>query len=190
MLFQTLLLDLEKYNHPIIGHLRDGLPEQEIKDKLNAIGVPPIPEIVDVFSTCNGIIEPADISFNYEVSVMPFGEVLSLKEAIERHQYDREYHWYVESRFPILGNISGEMYVIETSEENFGMIYIYLVGSTDFDTYCSAYEDYETMIFTIMECYRKKAYWFEDGELNINWDLERDIGAKLNPSCEYWRLVE
>ena len=46
------------------------------------------------------------------------------------------------------------------------------------------------MLDTILLCYQKKAYFFEDRELVINTKLEFEIGQLKNPQALFWQLEE
>lgn len=92
--------------------------------------------------------------------------------------------------FPLIGNYAGDylLYNSDKNSDSYGMLYLYSPSLLFIDEKISYHDSIESMIQSIIECFRRGAYNYDEkrGGLDADIDLQYEIYARLNPKSSYW----
>ena len=86
----------------------------------------------------------------------------------------------VRSRTPFLTNYSSDYYL--TDDDDNGVFWLDHQGGVSLVS-----PNLDTFLFTTLRCFEQSAYRMgSDGLLDVDDELEQQIGVKLNPGCDFW----
>lgn len=185
-------LYLTQSNAYALDFLLPGLAKEDI-DTQTGDGKVILPEdVYKLYQWRNGIANIYDHNFNHQ-PFFSFGIFYSLQSAIELYKsHSIVDQYWSDCYFPLFTNGGGDFILLnidEQSEEN-GMVYLYSPSINLSIEPVSIYDSIKTMLDTILLCYQKQAYFFENRELAVNTKLEFEIGQLKNPHSLFWQLEE
>ena len=92
--------------------------------------------------------------------------------------------------FPLFGSGAGDYYLIDCANNNQtqGTIFYFSPSDPDFDGMISIYDSLDKLLHTVSECYKLGAYFFNDNQLQIKYELEKGISINKNPESHFWKL--
>ncbi len=170
----------------VLSHLNGGITTEVFKRKIASVyPVEEIPNTVfGLYSWHNGtwIAEKTPI-LNYHFFDDYF--LCSAEDVAHIIGADDFYLFADRKCLPLFASGSGEYLVINNKEE------ILYCGSwlPEIAPYTQIYDSLQSMLDTVVTCYKKNAYLFDDNNcLQINYELSHEISASLNPNSEYWRI--
>ena len=167
---------------PVLNKFNPGLPEKEIREHLKAIKIEN-ELLIELFSWKNGV--NSDYLAVGEFEFFSFGTMFSLKDAIEHYEPAIAENIWDKTLFPVF--IGTDHILFDTSKGKDGKLWLYSPSLLLSDKPVTIYDSVTRMLGTIIECYRFGAYDFNGkGELEINYELEEQISAQLNPKSRYW----
>jgi len=79
---------------------------------------------------------------------------------------------------------------VDEESEECGLVYLYSPSINLSIEPVSMYDSIESMLDTILLCYKKQAYFFKNRELSVNTNLEFEIGHHQNPRSLFWQPDE
>jgi len=125
---------------------------------------------------------------NEYCQMMQYGGLLSLEESIKLKENYLE--GCVENIFiPIISDGEQILLFNNNRSKNYGRIYLYSVPLLYIEKPISCFDSLETMIITIVESYKEKAYIYDEKERWLNIDSEKIklIAKKNNKKSAYWK---
>ena len=149
------------------GYQPVGLPTNLMAIYQYAVGTP------------HDITEQSFMDFLPGDRLMLATEIPSVRESLQSF-YGVDELFNVLGRTPFLTNYSSDYFL--TADDNSG---IYWLDHSQGTSLVSP--NLESFLETVKECYVQGAYFLaDDGFLDVNDDLEFQIGVSLNPDCEFW----
>jgi len=187
-----LLIELSKYlednDAAILKSLQKGLNQDYTTATLANIGISNN-ELPVLYEWKNGI----DINAEFIIGAMDFfshGVFLSLENAIENRESLLESECITsEFLLPIFTNGGGDYILFNavSNSQSTGQLLSYSPMVTLSLEPITIYDSLANFVETIIECYKKKAYVFNDGILEVDYELEKRIASILNPNAAYWQ---
>lgn len=179
---------LEKQNANIFKRLQPGLNPSYTEQLLKGIGVYNNDELLELYGWKNGIQYESNWVIG-EVDFFSSGLIVSAEDMIKTYKLFNEKDFMKdETLLPIFTDGSGDYVLYKTNKHNQpGQLFLYapsLLLSAEPE---SIYDSLTSLFKTVIECYYRKAYTFNNGELEIDYDLEWEIAEKHNPLSNYWK---
>jgi len=147
-------------------------------------------EVWDLYSWKNGVNPTAEDSIG-NLSIFELAVFVSFQEAmdIQKSMAGSEYGWD-KNKFPLFTSGGGDYYLIEgdISKNEYGSIYYYFPGAVDFERMISQYDSLYTLFLTIYESFSKNIFTYREGVLEVDDEKSFEIGKKLNPRSDYYKL--
>jgi hypothetical protein len=187
------LLEFESFlsesNAPILKMLNPGIKFESARQVLGDLQVPP--DVFQLYSWKNGILRDNNLTLG-EQWLFPMGMFLPVELAVERYTKIAARRWGAD-KFPLFASWGGEFFLVEChgQQQKSETVYYYNPGAVDSDIIVSAYDSLLTMFQTILECYRRKVYYYDNvtGQIEFDLSLAKEIAIPLNSNSEYWRLI-
>ncbi|MBV8255086.1 MAG: hypothetical protein JO154_20965 [Chitinophaga sp.] len=137
-----------------------------------------------LYSWKNGIsVEKLD--YSVDLSILPWGNLLSLKDALDVEIDNRGNNYWKFSLKPIFANFEGEHYLVETEEtsEFYGVIYFYSPNLAYAVNPIPYFDNLESMLSSIMRFFEMKAQWYDIKKERLVFDFDKldQIREELNP---------
>ena len=148
---------------------------------LDTTGLPP--QLVSVFRYVKGT--PHEIAEQQWMDLLPGHRVMLATEIPETRSklhtfYGDDDLFSVIDRTPFMTNYSSDYYLAD--DDGDGVFWLDHSGGVS-----RVSPNMETFLETLLECYTSGAYKTDnDGFLDMDDDLELQIGRAHNPDCEYW----
>ncbi|WP_291913296.1 SMI1/KNR4 family protein [Chitinophaga sp. CB10] len=180
---------LLKYDAYVLEILQPGISEAEIKTQIDKIGINLPLSVYDLYKWRNGIRDIYENNFSRQI-FFDFGIFFSLESAIDLYKSDSiENKYWSRSYFPVFTNGGGDFLLLNIDELSgeWGMIYLFSPAINLSIDPVSIYDSIEAMVDSILLCYNKGAYFFENRELLIDTNLEFEICEQRNPRSLYWK---
>jgi hypothetical protein len=183
LLFQlehTLLLSHQN----VYRSLKDGLSPEAVVNKLLGVGFN-VSELNALYSWRNG----SDYHINNQIGYNQFcswGYLLDIDNAIDEY---RNVSINLLSRpdlFPIVISLTGEYLFCKISKTGkCGKIQLYAPSLLVTD--CSdVYDSFEMFVSTVLTCYEKHIYFFENNIFRSDYEAEQQLSKALNKKSRYW----
>jgi hypothetical protein len=182
---------LQNIKAPVIQYLNDKASQNDIesfwRDFYPDIPIPQ--DFIDIYSWHNGTAVRTDIpAFNFYL--FPGFYLNSLAE-VRRIYAHKIYDFEKKKMFPLFSSGMGEHLVIDIASyltDSEGTL-VMEVQSWDplVKTFETKYDSLNNLLDTIIECYKKGAYFVIDGELDSDTDKKWEISKEMNPKSAYWK---
>ncbi len=188
----SLLKEFEKklsdFDDKLLESLAPGLPQTEVFSLLEKVNVRD-EKLVNLYVWKNGC--------NYdeyaigERDICSFGQMLSLKSAIEIYNISViENNSWEKRFFPIIGE-GGGIYVlinVDREHENYGMLYLFAPSFILKENPQTIFDSLECFFETQILCFGNNVFKKKEGGYwDINYDLEKEISVRINSKSEYWK---
>jgi hypothetical protein len=196
-LCEQLLKELEIAGSPLLSYFQPGISRRTVDDILekNDIELDLPDEVYSLYQWRNGLNEDKVRSKAMgEVGLFTLAVFNSLSNSIKTYQ-DPDVQKYSPSKglFPLFESSGGDFYFIDTDKKSdtYKMIIFYSFANPYILHGASIFDSLDTCLVTVVECYRKKAYYYIQGlpDLEINPKLEMSIWEKNNPNSEYYKIM-
>ena len=141
------------------------------------------PHLANLFRYVKGT--PHEIVEQHWMDLLPGHRLMLAPEILETRSRLLEFYgdddlFHVVDRTPFMTNYSSDYYLVADDDTG-----VFWLDHSSGVSRVSA--NLETFFETILECYRTGAYnTGADGLLDMNDDLEQQVGLAKNPSCEHW----
>lgn len=187
-----ILVDKES---PLVNLLQPPLQKEEIKKKIASFSMILPEEVYSLFGWMNGVDSSIE-HFLGAAWLFPGGGYYEFERAFEmyREEAGKDDFWN-RSKFGIFESGGGDTYLIECAQNSpdFGKIYLYDIGSVDFDRMISIYDSLESLLSTIIECYTDQIYVCDkvtgvQTPDRATFLKEVLIAKKYNPNSEFWSI--
>lgn len=177
---------------PLTDFFEIGLDRKNIELKISDSGLIFSEDIYDLYQWHNGLKREV-------LEYKTLGEMRLFGYAIF-HDFDIAYQEYLaysnanywdKYLFPLFGSGGGDYYLIDCNKnsKSFSQLFYFSPGDPDFQGVISIYDSLNSLISTIIECYRTKVYYLdEDKCLETNYSAELEISKRLNPKSEFWNI--
>ncbi len=185
------LLDtcLATYCQPMYQLLQPPLEKSAIEAYFNKWQIED-ENLMDIFLWKNGIVNDGvlpTLTYNYT----EFGVIPTLEHINELIQLEAEYASWKSSFFPIVTSFGGDFFLYEANRQSsdYGMLFLQCPTFGNVGEFVvSYYDSIEQMILTITECFKTKAFVYNQDKmwLDVNHSLVTQIAKKNNPKSEYW----
>ena len=191
-LLDELLKQLHISKSPLIDLLQNGVTKASAEPLIKKYEINFPEELFDLYSWKNGIGRSEQRIYKLgELYLFNLGIFRSINESLEIYQRCSGQFWANEL-FPVFESGGGDYYLVCCKEGtfSFGKVYFFSPSSPDFQGIISIFDDLETLVETVIECYANNVYYFESDSpfLQINDALERDIAIRINPGSDYWKI--
>lgn len=94
----------------------------------------------------------------------------------------------------MFGVANSEFFLLDCdqSSASFGKIFYFSLTDYLTEVPVSYYDNLQTLVFSVTECYKGQAYYFVEGEVDfiVDFAKERKINEELNPNSDYWKLIK
>jgi hypothetical protein len=181
-------LELSQRRAPILARLAKGKAETELKEIFTNIIVPR--ELFSLYKWKGGTVTE-NVAIG-ECWLFKMGALISPEKALKLYErrVNKDEYW-TEGMFPIFESLGGDYYLLDINESSptCGMLFFYSRSAVDFETIISKYDSLQTLFATILECFRREAYYYDnDNTLGFDAKLERNINMAFNRKSAYWVL--
>lgn len=180
---QKVKSELKRLERPAAEKFQEGMDPAEFKRQTSWITTPIPLGLESWYSQWNGMDWTAGDTAD-DLAVIPGFYLLSCEEA---RQSAADYQGRLKKGwFPILENAGGDFYAVEApiGKKASGRVFF----SPSYDEAESVYDSLETMAESIATCMERGAYFIdENGDFEIDDDLEFEICGELNPKSAYWK---
>lgn len=194
-LLQDLLNELEiqiKLKNPFfLNSLNQGINNFIINSLINGLGIELPPEVFQLYNWKNGTNMDGEFYLGAKW-LFRGGVFTSIERSIEAYQYysGKDEYWK-KTMFMLFESGGGEMFIMDCNKESktFGFIYKHSIGAIDYDVAITAYDSLYSWLKTILECYKKNIYHFDNSSiLEFDFQAEAFISKKYNPKSKLWKL--
>ncbi|WP_320052037.1 SMI1/KNR4 family protein [uncultured Acetobacteroides sp.] len=175
---------LKKMKAPVLGYFNAGIDiiklEKVVKDHLNIEKVDD--EIVSLYKWHDGtsVNDETSIKYFYFFSSFYLNSIEDVNFLYEHNLFQ-----FIENKmFPLCSSGDGDHLAYE-----FGTKKIYCIQpwNPDFDTYVSIYDSLDSMLDTILHCYKKGLYYISENGLEMDFDGVWEVSQKRNPKSAFWK---
>lgn len=190
MELEKTCIELEKIliakGYKIAQVLNEGVSEQDIKAFFSDLPLAPTDELIDLYKWKNGV-KYGDFTIS-ESLLFSLGTLLSLEEGIKSYKTAMTNNIWNENFFPISSNGAGDFILIDLQKDSETFKQLFL-GSpvlllSEFPE--TVYDSLESLFESVLLCYKKEIYFFDDEGFQSNWDAEFQLCRVLNPKSDYW----
>jgi len=127
--------------------------------------------------------------------LFPLGSLMSAEKSFRYYQnFVNSDEYWIDGMFPVFESLGGDFYLIDinATSPTKGFVFFYSRSAVDFETIISKYDSLETLLRTIVECFKSGVYFYNQlsGYLEFQFQLEREINIKNNPKSAYWTLFK
>ncbi|MFP4365423.1 MAG: SMI1/KNR4 family protein [Spirochaetia bacterium] len=182
-----IITQLNELNRPVVGLLNEPISKNSIESYLCKLPIILPGEVVSLFLTINGTKRKRGQILD-DIQFFPGFYLLSIGEAVEIYTSISSDPRWSNSWFPIFANGGGDFYcaVCDNINKKNAPILGYILGEEE---QIVEYLNLDAMLKTIAECFELRAYYVdEQGFLEINDDLEKEIAKKNNPGIDRWQF--
>lgn len=109
------------------------------------------------------------------------------------HNFVNQDGYWINGMFPVFESLGGEFYLVDTnrSSPTYGFVFFYYRAAVNFETIISKYDSLETLLTSVIECFKTGAYSYNrDQILTPQHLLAREINMRNNPRSAYWTLFK
>lgn len=177
-LLSELVKELNERGSNVGKALKPGIPREMISTSAAKFPYPLTSEVYDLFETCNGL----EARIGYDDFLMGF-RLLQLDEAVGFYGYlmdqrgDPDDDYYRPTWFPLMSSDSGGVKAVEcASGRTLGCIVDVDAESGNSIQFSSI----ETMLVTIIQCWREGAFVADRHFVDINADKLGEVYDRLN----------
>lgn len=181
---------LKKYCNPILEKLDKGLNGVDINTILEKVNLKN--EVVkQIFQWRNGLSEENDFLLGqYEFT--SHGKMMMLSESVKHYEVNIRDGVFEKGLLPLFTNYGGDYLLFDTNKKSktFGMLLLFSPAILLSDTPIPIYDSFETFVKTVITCFEKEAYKFNelDNSLEVNYEREAEIAATLNEvNSKFWK---
>lgn len=187
---KTIDAILKGDNATCLQHLQEGIELTTVECPKEFPDMAKSSLLRELFSWHNGTSmnnsEPA-VNFRFT----PDFAMLSLEEIRNLLDVDQDYLFTARRQLPLFLSGHGEYLTIAYDDLMFNpdkaKLYYVSTWNPELELYTEIYDSLPRFLETVITCFDKGAYYFEEGIVEIDFDLERKIGKKLNKAAkEYW----
>jgi hypothetical protein len=196
-LCDQLLNELEIAGSPLPSYFQPGVSRVTVDDTLQKINIKlDIPdEVYSLYQWRNGLNEDVIRSKSSgEVALFNLAVFNSLIVSVKTYQ-DPDVRKYSGSKglFPLFESSGGDFYFMDTEKKSdtYKMIIFYSFANPYILNGASIFDSLDSCLTTVIECYRKKAYYYIPGfpNLEINANIEMSIWESNNPRSKYYKIM-
>ena len=184
-----ILQHLTRMEMPVVHLMQDGLPRNEIQDRLGREGFMLPVEAQRIYACKNGTrVQEGDLLD--ELHFFPGFYLMSLEDAIASYKAFQVDDRWDQSWYPIFANGGGDFYAIVCSQEetDSGPVLGFIIGEHQQDI---EYESLTTMLETIEACYDQGVFYLSDkGHLDADDLAQAQIAKRCNPSIDLYNELE
>jgi hypothetical protein len=189
-LLSQLRAELERRRPKFARRLREGTAEQVVLEKLLERNLEPRIELLSWYQWTNGVVLgegsgdpeliPGYLIPSFKRAFITYRS-FALAPASERSD---QLYWR-DGWFPVLDDLAGGGLMLPAARHTTDShVYILTEGSVSE----AAFDTFEAMVVSIIECYRTGAYIVTlDEKLEEHSDLSREIYRKHNPNSPVWK---
>lgn len=187
----NLLKEIEKYLESnkanISKRLQPGLNRVYTEQLLQNIGALN-DELIALYGWKNGVRYNSGWVIG-EIDFFSHGLLISIEDMIKAYDiFHRNVFLKDKTLLPLFTDGSGDYLLYKAGKDNKpGQLFLYAPSLLLSVEPKSMYDSLTSLFKTIIECYNRKAYIFNNGELEIDYDLEWEISEALNPLSDYWK---
>ena len=183
--------ELNRHNAPVLRGLKPGKAEIDLRNIFGSLDIPD--EIYALLQWKDGT--DADNRPIGQSWIFPKGALMSAEKAVRYYQnFVNSDEYWIDGMFPVFESLGGDFYLVDINKSSptSGFVFYYSRSAVDFETIISKYDSLETLLGSVVECFRTGAYYFADatGFLMSQYLMEREINMKNNPRAAYWTLFK
>lgn len=181
---------LKENNTELLKMLQIGLTNDEISQLLFKIEGLSDEKLHVLYNWRNGIKYDSEWTVG-EFYFFSLGVMLSLEDVIQHINYLQE-SINTGSKFllPLFASGNGDyvLYQADIKSKDFGCLFLHAPMLTLSEKPVSIYDSLETLLKTVIECYKQGAYRIgDDGTLNVDYNIEQQVSRSINKNAEFWK---
>lgn len=187
-LLQKIEWHLKNSNANICSKLQSGLRRDYIEKILADAGINKDDDLIALYEWKNGIQYNSGWVIG-EIDFFSRGLLISLEDMVDTRRILYENDILKDPLLlPLFTDGSGEYLLYNAGKSNKpGQLLLDAPSLLLSGEPQSMYDSLTSLCKTVIECYNSKAYVFNNGELEIDYDLEWEISETLNPLSAYWK---
>jgi hypothetical protein len=190
-LLEELLTQLKLAQSPLVNLLQNGISREEIKNGIEGHNLKIPDGLQDIYFWRNGVKANDQRSWKLtEMFMLSLGIFRPFSISLETYENAKIELW-PEFMFPVFQSGAGETYLVNCDIQNPTKFISYFAPADwRFDGLITMFDSLETMVYSISECYKQRAYYYNTGDyrLQINDEREAAICGAINPESDYWNL--
>ena len=181
--------ELDRTHAPILHRLNQGRTENELRDIFGGMQI--LDDVYALYMWKDGT-DTTNAALG-KCWLFKMGALIPAQKAVQYYKkfVNRDEYW-IDGMFPLFESLGGDFYLIDinSTSPTYGFIFFYYPGAVDFEVIISKYDSLETLVRTILECFRRGAYFYDKNALTLEFtpELEREITKNNNPRSAYWTL--
>lgn len=175
-------LFLNQNNPKLFQRLNVGISQESFKSKMNTIGIGFEIDIFQLYEWRNGIKDPNSLDEMFYCGVfMPIDTSIEVydKLSIKDTLWEKKF-------FPLFSNYAGEFILIDIDSKSKGYKKIFIFSPLMYSQPVIIYDNLYSMMHSVVECYKTKAYQFENGQLLIDFDILYNVCKGNNKQSKFW----
>jgi len=179
--FKELINLVEKQRPGYIQSLGQGSPIEELSDLMDNPSLPE--ELIAIYScvrgtSWDGLEDDKLMDLIPSYGLIPIDEIEEEIRSLSKVRDEFPNYWWKPDMVPFLRDYSSDYYCVRTLPDDHSIVSI----MHDCDGAPPYYQDIESFLDTVIECYKQGAYFLdEEGFLVENEELEEQIRKKFNP---------
>ncbi len=193
-----LFEELKRVGSPLISLLQPGIPREMVDKKLGAadVGISFPDEVYSLYEWKNGVEDDESSEYTVgELRLFTLGIFDSFDVAKGSYlEWSVRGDYWPRELFPLFESCGGDYYLIDTNAHSstYRMIMFYSPSNPYFQGVASIFDSLDSCLTSIIECYRKQAYFFTSGSRSLETrpEIVNEIWEKNNPNSEYFRILE
>ena len=193
-----LLEVLVEKESPLVARLKKGIDKDYINSIIEPHEIIFPEELFTYYGWRNGFtIGPDEFISMASVTLFTLGNPIPVETSLEEYfEYSFVNGFWEKKYFPLFESGIGDYYLMDLDPDssNYKMIMFYSPATPYFQGVISFSDSLQKLIETIVECYERNIYFFEEFEGDKVFvtipGTSFELWKKNNPKSEYWRTLE
>jgi len=146
-------------------------------------------ELVELYKWKNGIAGIYQECTIGEVSLFVHGILYPLQYAISMYALEAKVEKYIqENYFPVFTGGGGDHILMDLNKEGRSdNLFFYSTSILLSDKPMTIYDSLETLFATVLETYKQNGYYFDNGVLEVDFEIQQKMSRELNPKSDFWK---
>ncbi|HNP21284.1 MAG TPA: hypothetical protein PKM63_00390 [Panacibacter sp.] len=162
-LLDELYEQIKISSSPLLRLFNEGISKQQIAKEMLSISLDLPDEIIQLYEWRNGT-NLSRSSIPNETWLFPLGAFCTLESSIDRYRHfvGNDDYWRTDMHL-LFEDSGGEKFLIDCNKDSgtYRMIYKYSIVSVDYDVLITAYDSIETLLATVISCFKKGIYYYD-----------------------------
>ena len=182
---------LKKSNYPIFNYLQEGKKDNafsDVEELFDSLKFPVREDIVEMYKWKNGVRGIYQTAIG-KLELFTNGIMLPFEYAVSSYALEvKTQKLFGKEYFPLFTSGGGDYIIMNMDNKNnsFGQLFLFSPSVLLTNKPISIYDSLTSLFKTVLELYIKKGYFFESEDLEIDYDLEKEISITMNPKSKFW----